>query len=168
MWSLKAKKGLVVKSCLIVLAVGIVAAVLYIEFVKKPAGKDNSAEPLANNSARLAASPSTVEKTVDDSTKAALSKSDYETYQNLQRSIALQYYYNNDNGNAERIMNDVIKKVPAGKVASSSYLLMASIQEQKHDVNMQKKYIQLAIDRLNDEGNSVQAANEQKFLDELK
>lgn len=167
MGELNAKKRLTTKSIFIAVVILLATAGIFFGVFKNKITEHNNPKTTSNKKAP-GAGPSVVEKTVETPTKTALASSDYVTYQNLQRTLALQYLYNSDTTNAERIMNDIFKNVPSVKIASSSYLTMIRIQEAKQDKDQQKHYLQLAIDKLNAEGNPTQAANEQKVLDGLQ
>jgi hypothetical protein len=94
-----------------------------------------------------------------------LNSGNVEEYQASQVFLAIRYYDNQDYVNAERVMNELFTRVPANKINSTSYTLMASIEKAKPDKVLYKKYLELSVSKLKAEGNTAQAAIYQKELD---
>lgn len=117
---------------------------------------------------RPLASTSTIEKNMSKQNSGFLKSGDFASYQASQQDLASQYLANNDTSNAERIMNDVFKNVPAAKVDSASYSVMYQIQKAKADTTQEKKYLGAMINKLKAEGDNKTAAVAQKVLDSLK
>jgi hypothetical protein len=111
------------------------------------------------------ASLSQVESANQKYNNSALSSGDLSSYEISQQTLAIEYLNNKDPANALRIMNEVFKKVPAEKVDSSSYIVMASIEKALSDKEQYKHYLELLVAKLKAEGKTSQADQYQKVLD---
>ena len=119
------------------------------------------------NNTNQPASLAQVENASQHYNNQSLKTNDFHSYQISQVTLAQEYLNNKDTANAERVMNEVFKTVPAGKVDYTSYMVMANIQKTKGDTVQYKHYLALLIDKLKSLGNSSMAAQYQKILDGL-
>ncbi|HSW78814.1 MAG TPA: hypothetical protein VLF88_02250 [Candidatus Babeliales bacterium] len=114
------------------------------------------------------AAPPTVaqfEKQQQNNTSSYLKDKNYINYQRTQQDLAIEYMANKDYTSAERVMNDVFKNTPTNKMNSESYMVMIEVEKNKGNTSEYKKYLKLAIDKLNAEGDKKTAA---LYQDELK
>jgi uncharacterized protein YpmB len=124
-----------------------------------------------NNRKKQAAQPQTInqlESTLSKQTQPQVANGDYTTYQTTQGLIANKYISEKDLPDAERVMKDVLAKVPKDKIISQTYFTMVSLETAKKDNAAVKQYLQLLIAKLRSDGDSQGADAEQKYLDSLK
>lgn len=111
------------------------------------------------------AGPSQVESIDKTSTDNFLKNNDLASYQVSQQSLAQQYLLNNDPTNAERIIKEVISKLPEDKITSGTYMVITSAEKAKNDKTQYKYYLGLLITKLKQENKPTLAAVYQKELD---
>lgn len=97
-----------------------------------------------------------------------LNGGDYTSYQSTKNLLASQFLAEHDIADAERVMNDVLVKVPKDKIVSQTYYTMVNIEKAKNDKTGIKQYLQLLIAKLQAEGDTKSADAWQKYLDGLK
>jgi hypothetical protein len=114
------------------------------------------------------ASPSQIETLNQSQTNSYLNSKDYNSYQADRQTLATEYLTSQNPSAAERVMNEVLKNVPAGKINSSSYSILYQTEKAQGNVALEKKYLNLAITALKAEGKNDSASAAQKVLDSLK
>ena len=110
-------------------------------------------------------SPSEVETANKNSNESFLKNNDISSYQISQQTLAQQYLLNNDPNSAERVILEVINKVPASKITSGTYMVIVSAEKMKNDKTQYKMYLRLLIAKLKQEGKTALAAEYQTELD---
>lgn len=118
--------------------------------------KDSDDEPAENSDSNLA-SAQQIEGGYADSLKGFLETEDYEQYQISARSVARHYFSTQDYDNAERVMQDLVTKVPAGDIDATSYILLAAIHKARGDGGKEDEFLNKAADILRAAGNSAEA-----------
>lgn len=114
------------------------------------------------------AAPQEIEKINKQQTSGYLSSKDYVSYQSDRQTLATEYMTNQKYADAERVMNDVLKNVPANKINSSSYSVLYQIEKAKNNISLEKKYLGLMVSSLRSEGKNSTADAAQAALDGLK
>lgn len=108
-----------------------------------------------------------VESRYSNQASSYLNSKAYDTYQGEQQRLAQQYLSSSDNNNAERVMLDVLNKVPEDKIIDTTYLTLINIEEAKHDRAKEKDYMQKLINVYNRDGDSKSAEIYQTTLSKL-
>lgn len=120
-------------------------------------------EPVANVAETT--SPSKLETNSKQFYDSQLKKSDLSGYQQTQASLASLYIVNGDLENAEKVLNNVLAKVPKNKIISDTYGTFVELEKAKNNDAGYKHYMNLYIDQLKKEGDKTAAAQQQKVLD---
>lgn len=128
---------------------------------------NHKSKPVPKITASAPVTPRQVEKLNTNAYNKLLGTQDYETFQGLQQSLAMQYYTNNDFAGADRVMSDVVDKVPSNNVNGSSYSMLAQIARAEKNTDKFKYYAKLAITKLRTEDRGAEADNLQKLLDSV-
>ncbi|HET6864137.1 MAG TPA: hypothetical protein VFH37_02995 [Candidatus Saccharimonadales bacterium] len=87
-----------------------------------------------------------------------LNTKDYESYQTTQTTVANEYIVVKEYANAERVLNEIVAKVPSDKITSATYQSYWYLYKQKGDTQNRKKYALLAAKKFQQEGDAKTAA----------
>jgi hypothetical protein len=108
------------------------------------------------------------DKASQASTQSSLQSKDYNSYINKQVILSGEYLAAKDYKNAERVMDEVFADVPSGKLNSTAYSQMVSVQQAQGDTAKYKHYLGLLVKQLNKEGDTKGAVSAQMLLDQAK
>ena len=108
------------------------------------------------------------ESDLSKSTNGFLASSDYTSYQASQSVFVTQYLLEKDVADAQRVMDNVLAKVPANKLDSQTYTALVKIDEAKKDTAKLKSDLKILVEKQKAEGNTAGADASQKYLDSLK
>jgi hypothetical protein len=109
------------------------------------------------------------EKLNSGTISSELARKDYASYQATQQVLTSGYLDAGDSTNALRIMNEVIKKVPADQLNSATYATMADIQKTIRNSAQEKKYLELYLEKIKAGGGDITdiVSSTQKEIDSL-
>ena len=126
---------------LLALVIGIVAVSLY--FKDQNTNKFKHKEVITSDS-----SPQDVERILKRNVTGLVDKKDYQTFQDINISIATQYINTKDYANAKRILLETIQQVPQDKITSDTYASIAMLLKEQNDVAGFKEYGAKTIEKL--------------------
>lgn len=103
------------------------------------------------------ASPQEIESGYASSLAGFLEAEEYDNYQISARSIARHYYSTQDYASAERVMQEVVAKVPAERVETASLLMLADIYKAAGNTGKYDEYQAKAVASLRAAGLNTEA-----------
>jgi hypothetical protein len=115
--------------------------------------------------------PRTVNQLQTDRSKADqsyLSSSDYVSYQLTQSLLVGGYISGKDLDSAQKVIDEVLSKVPKDKLTAATYSAKANLDKAKNDIPALKEDLKLLIERQKASGDTSGADASQKYLDSLK
>jgi len=111
--------------------------------------------------------PTTFEQRAEPAMQAMLDDKDYETYQLSQLTFADAALDAKDYSKAQQNLDNITDNVPADKLLQSTYKSLGTLYKATGNKELYKKYTELLIAKLNEQGDKEQVAYYQKELKEV-